>query len=1728
MQDLRNLVLGIGPLPLWAWIVLALLILLGCVFLIWQLWRFGARRASVPEEALEEAPKPSNAFLPQAIRESFVDAHRWLRSVFPGRDYRYAAPVFLMIGESGVGKSTLLRSVSMGRALRETPGSEPINWYFFDRGAIIDSRGDVLGNADEFATDSGPWDTLIQAFQRYRAERPLDGLILVVPVTDFVGPTRLSKEELNARAEGLHRRIGRLQNRTGMQLPIYLILSKCDALEGFSAAADLFSSQSREEALGWSSPYSPDSAFVPTWTGEAVDTIYQKVSEAIVEALAVSAEDRESGQAFLFPGAIRRMEEGLRPFLADLLRVSAYNRSGSLRGIYLTGAPVAGQTHDELAVRDMGYQAGAAVPIYARGLLDRKIFPEYALARPFSLSLLSSNRNVRIAQGVMAAAVILGIAGVWYTDSWLTRTVSNLSNVADGVMRKARSLEETRATGVSPDDQLLQQSTLPLLLALGEADRRNLVSLVVPGSWISPLPGNVDRMLDQAFQVILFESMHDSLVARLDHLQDGVIPASPSSGTPASGTSASGTPTSGTPTSGTQGSTSQSGNGQSGSGQGSTSPPANSQSGATQGASGAGAAGQPATNRPAGTVQGSTPASIRSTQDQFAPYPNFALINGFVNDLQTLARNVSLYNSLQNTDSTYAVSSIVEYLYGLQLTDQFFANVGDSLFDGARGRITPINIDNYQTQARQAAAALTNEFYSDLTDRYGLLDNARQLVRLIDQTGVSREPIASLQILRQTEALALEVRSTVQSGRYDWALGPTSNLGPQYQSMLDRMAATPLLGSQVSDAVQSRGSQVYTGFRNDLLQTVSRSIGPLFVESNGRITISPALQELDERLKGLPTLLAATAASAGFSVVELPSSPPPGSFIVWDIQILDDALDASRRLANLELQSAAGSSMPAGQNAASGVGRIVNREIAGRLVASVAEAATIQRLPYSSGSVGYESLVARRVQNFSQAAVRLDRIIAFFDALGATDYRDQIQRLQAQSAYSILQAASDLLQQTGAYEPRNGNFDWWDGGQGAAFSAYGVSNAAELTGYLGLQRERITYITQNYAEPVLIYLLNLRVNVAGVDVNALTRWTTISQDIAQYQSKVPDNPILQLENYIQGPMATVSSANCQPGVPNLDGSSSGYFQATLRSLSSAFASRCFDMANLQVVEGYNQIANGFNRNLAGQFPFAAQVPGSQGAEASLSAVLRFLNQFNVYMNRGAGDPSRWTSVSQSVSQPALQYLNQMDEVNEVFASGMSGQGSAATFEYDLQVAFRVERQLEVGASQLVEWSLTSGTTKVDQFTAGTRVPWKFGDPITVSFTWALNGQTRPTRGDSAPANMAISDRTANFQFTGNWSLFELVAGQAMSSDLKGPDTGSGGSVLQFDVPIELFTDPSTDSDPLPADQIPKAARLFIEVTAFGSKQQGSPRISMPTFPVAAPTAAVPTASTAPAQPAATAAPASATQAAPTQAATTQGTPTQGTPTQVAPTQAATTPGAQPAAQPQQQSGSGPRPLYPTVPGTTSGTAPAGASDAGTTGSGSSAGGRPPSAMTMYDVWRDVAPATLQEFDPMGTGGTPGDTQGYWGGNAWSRNDWNPGYSNQDDWNRSGMGQVDRYLADRYLGDRYLGGRNQADWDNRPWRNPAAPQGWAPQDWASQGRHFQGWGQADGGSQPYDAERWWPREGVFGPDRGGQGYAGGQGFVPPPYGTDPRHSQQWPSDRPGPSRDSLFRRLFETH
>ena len=111
-----------------------------------------APQDGVPVGALGDDPQPRSrmAFTglraPAGLRRSFSRAIRLLRHNVAGRDYRYQTPWFLLFGQQGSGKSTMMRQSGLNLPLgrpdadaRHRPAA--CNWWFYDNGVVLDVDG---------------------------------------------------------------------------------------------------------------------------------------------------------------------------------------------------------------------------------------------------------------------------------------------------------------------------------------------------------------------------------------------------------------------------------------------------------------------------------------------------------------------------------------------------------------------------------------------------------------------------------------------------------------------------------------------------------------------------------------------------------------------------------------------------------------------------------------------------------------------------------------------------------------------------------------------------------------------------------------------------------------------------------------------------------------------------------------------------------------------------------------------------------------------------------------------------------------------------------------------------------------------------------------------------------------------------------------------------------------------------------------------------------------------------------------------------------------------------------------------------------------------------------------------------------------------------------------------------------------------------------------------------
>ncbi|HAJ19120.1 MAG TPA: hypothetical protein DCL95_03515, partial [Rhodospirillaceae bacterium] len=299
-------------------------ILIGALLFVVRKARLSKKIAALDEESprhLDEDPdyqpfaaEPEDLpLLP--MRKSFKHALKILRNHVSGRDWRYAIPWYLMLGPEGSGKSTLVAHTGMdlpvGQPAEDFEDVRPAcKWWFFDRGVVLDMAGTLVRQRDGRGSNSKAWRNFLGFLDRYRPRRPADGIILTIPIEDFLddqGAVR-PPEDITQRADAIYKKLWQAQARLGLAFPVYVIITKMDRLPGFQALVSELPDHSLADMLGWASPYSFDTEFRESWGDEAVETVGQGLQSAQMEIFAMTGDPAAAEDIYQLPASF----EGLR------------------------------------------------------------------------------------------------------------------------------------------------------------------------------------------------------------------------------------------------------------------------------------------------------------------------------------------------------------------------------------------------------------------------------------------------------------------------------------------------------------------------------------------------------------------------------------------------------------------------------------------------------------------------------------------------------------------------------------------------------------------------------------------------------------------------------------------------------------------------------------------------------------------------------------------------------------------------------------------------------------------------------------------------------------------------------------------------------------------------------------------------------------------------------------------------------------------------------------------------------------------------------------------------------------------------------------------------------------------------------------------------------------------------------------------------------------------------
>jgi type VI secretion system protein ImpL len=1317
----------------------------------------------------EDPAAPSAPTAPSAVSmdldSDFRRAVATLRAGVSGGDHRYQLPWSLMLGEAGGRPPDLLANGGLEFPLGRPDdaaldGTRACNFWFAGSGVILDLNSTFVLQGDGRSADQDGWQRTLRLLEKHRPRRPLDSLTLTVSCAALLAQGRRQGDgdiELGERAQRIAQRLHEAQARLRLRLPVYVLVTGCEALEGFADFAAALPSAGRLGMLGWSSPYHVDTVYRDEWVGEAMQQVRGRLEELQMELLVQgSAGDSRARTAFLLSDAMTELERPLSTYLRQVFAPSAYHEAMPVRGIYLCGSgemSVPGPTGAQTATAPGALPAadlpgaGPDQTWFVRDLFERKLFREAALARPTASGLVTRNRSMRLVQ---AALVVLAALLAVSSALAFSRLSTGLEPLVKTLVELDQDFDElppirSRSEESQVERLRARERATRLLEGMSRIQIDHVDSVFLPASWGSDFEQRIEKAFERGYEELIYEGIRDGLAGKAGEIANRVVP-----------------------------------------------------------------------------LAGPAPADVCRPGSEIAAEQSasrIAALRVLVDDARALDDHIHLYESLRvkGHDNINDFAALADYALGLRL-------------DRTVRALSALCVRAmYEAEGRQRfdTAAWQPRIEAKLADLLGAVHEALfyRSPLLADHGGLggALEPLLSQGDFGALVGRIDQLARHLEGSAYDYLFVAEPSLGSSVDDLLGTLARATLVRKGSLDALGADGRTAWNAARRCLAGRSPTLGAPLLaVDPEGRPqkALSDSLRTLRDVLENARSGLDVAAPSADALLADIPA----GRRLVWDTALLDRARDLFKTFEAFRQQHIARFPDTMREILERGTRKV----LAANMTSLVIQARGHEPMAEPGSEQALRQQLAKQARDFGNAASRLGALVSAANEIAELEeLADAIFTLLHGEGSDILRQTDTLRRRARLYEPRPGSVESWGGARPFAFHAFDVSSAEELAVYLDAQRAQITELAKVYAEPVLAWLAAEDAGVA--EDHMLRRWRGIAADVHDHEVKRPGNALASLEQYITTDMVEARPPACEQGARRTRGTS--FFAETEHGLQRDLRRACLEHARARAAKEYAALAEFFDRQLAGRFPFARARPDIFAAEANPVDLGRLIALLDGAQALTALQDSSHTAGSRAADRFVHSLRALRPALALVAGSGEPGAASGAAapsdpgaaMGYDLEVAFRVEREQERGANQIIDWTLRVGEQQVSLRDQMRPLRWRPGMPVAVSLRWAANAPDVPVACLRDRA-VAIQDRTITFRYNSRWSLMALLRAHAIEH--------SRAHTLRFDIHTRPASDPRCGPAGDDAERVAEA-RVYIRLALRNPADQSSIVLPM-TFPDEAP------------------------------------------------------------------------------------------------------------------------------------------------------------------------------------------------------------------------------------------------------------------------------------------------------
>ena len=344
----------------------------------------------------------------------------------------YVLPWYLIIGESGSGKTTAIKSADLSAPFAETSkvggisGTRNCDWWFFDQAIFIDTAGryTIPINSEQ---DGKEWQKFLSLLVKYRKKEPLNGLVVTISAEKLL---ESPVEQIESDAQNVRQRLDELMRSLGTRFPVYVLVTKCDLVHGMTQFCKLLPEKCLNQAMGF---LNQDLSAEPeTLHKQLMETIGKRLRDLRLlllrpaQSMTFAAKNIDP-ELLLFPEEFAGLNGNLQHFLQAAFKKTPYQETPILRGVYFSSGRQEGMPYSHFLnslglIKPQEVLAGTSRGLFLHDLFSSILPEDKKLFAPTARSIAWNRltRNVGVAAWMTIVLALCGLLSFSFVQNLTT------------------------------------------------------------------------------------------------------------------------------------------------------------------------------------------------------------------------------------------------------------------------------------------------------------------------------------------------------------------------------------------------------------------------------------------------------------------------------------------------------------------------------------------------------------------------------------------------------------------------------------------------------------------------------------------------------------------------------------------------------------------------------------------------------------------------------------------------------------------------------------------------------------------------------------------------------------------------------------------------------------------------------------------------------------------------------------------------------------------------------------------------------------------------------------------------------------------------------------------------------------------------------------------------------------------------------------------------------------